>query len=147
MIHCEELRAYSSQDAIELGLLRPHLSPGAFDEPVDETHLRHIIESPDHTQLAVRLDDTQRIVGAATLSIVAGVLSGYKGHLEDFVTDPSAGIKGIGQLAWKHMEIWCLEHDVDLEFTSKPHRIEAHNFYRKQGAEIKETTVFKKSFR
>ena len=142
MIHVERLQAYSEQDAIELGLLRPILSPGTSDKPVEEAHLTHIIESPDKDQLVARLEDTRRIVGAATLNIVSGALAGNNGYLMDFVTDPSAGVKGIGTLVWNEMGAWCNEHGVDLRFTSKPTRQAAHNFYHKHGAEETGSTAF-----
>lgn len=147
ILHIERLRTYTPEDAADLGRLRPHLSSGKSDEPVPEAHLRHIIESPDHEQLTARLGDSRRIVGAATLTIISGALTSNKGWLEDFVTDPTVGVSGIGQLVWNEMGAWCIEHDIDLEFTSKPARIAAHNFYHKQGAKIRQTTVFKKDFR
>lgn len=146
MIFVERLNEYSYEDAVDLGRLRPYLSKGADDNPVPESHLRHIISSHDTEQLAARLDGSRRIVGAATLTIVHGALMGTRGALEDFVTDPEAGIKGIGQAVWKEMGIWCIEHGVDLEFTSKETRVAAHRFYERQGAEKRPTTVFKKHF-
>ncbi len=147
MITVERLQAYTPEDAANLGRLRPYLSEGKPDDPVPEEHLRHIIESPDHEQLVARIDGRSRIVGAATLTIISGALTSNKGWLEDFVTDPEAGIKGIGQAVWNEMGVWCVEHDIDLEFTSRPSRTTAHNFYHKNGTETRETTVFKKRFR
>jgi GNAT superfamily N-acetyltransferase len=146
MIFVERLQSYTPEDAVGLGRLRPYLSKGKSDEPVDEAHLQHIIESPDHEQLVARLNESRRIVGAATLTIISGALTSNKGWLEDFVTDPNAGAKGIGQQVWNEMEAWCQERDVDLEFTSHNSREAAHNFYKKNGVETRETTVFKKHF-
>lgn len=146
MIFVERLQSYTPEDAAGLGRLRPYLSAGKSDEPVEEAHLRHIIESPDHEQLVARLDESRRIVGAATLTIISGALTADKGWLEDFVTDPNAGVKGIGQQVWDEMSAWCRENGVDLEFTSNKSRVAAHNFYKKQGAEIRPTDVFSKKF-
>ena len=144
MITVERLQAYTLEDAAGIGRLMPYLNQEFDGSPIDETHLRSIIDSPYHEQLVARIDS--RIVGAATLSIVMGAKMGRKGWLEDFVSDPEAGIKGIGQAVWNEMGVWCVEHDIDLEFTSRPSRTAAHNFYHKNGAETRETTVFKKHF-
>ena len=146
MISVERLKVYSYNDAVDLGKLRPYLSKGAGEHPVDEAQLRSVIESPYHEQLAARLNDSQRIIGAATLSIIAGPLMGNKGWLEEFVTDPTTGIKGVGRAIWNEMGIWCIENGVELEFTSRPERLAAHTFYRKQNAIVYPTTVFKKRF-
>lgn len=146
--HVERLESYDEQDARELGLLMSHLSAKFNGEPIDEAYLREIIESPYHEQLVARTSDEQsRILGAATLSIIMGAAAGKKAWLEDFVTDPEAGIRGIGQAVWNEMGVWCEEHDVDLHFTSRPERTAAHNFYEKNGATTRSTTVFKKDFR
>lgn len=147
MIFVERLTAYTTEDAAGLGHLRPYLSEGASVEPVEEALLRQIIESTEHEQLIARTEDSTRIIGAATLNIITGALAGKKGWLEDFVTGPNTGIRGVGQAVWDEMGVWCNEHDVNLEFTSRPTREAAHNFYKKQGAEIRDTTVFKKNFR
>lgn len=146
MISVERLEVYSYDDAVDLGKLRPYLSRGASDHPVSEANLQGIIDSPHHEQLAARIEGSRRIVGAATLSIIAGPLIGNKGWLEEFVTDPTIGIKGIGQAIWREMGIWCIENGVELEFTSRPEREAAHHFYRKQNAIVYPTTVFKKRF-
>lgn len=147
MIYVDRLQYYSEQDAIELGLLRPILSPGSASTPVDKAYLTHIIESPDKDQLAARIKETHRIVGTATLNIVSGALAGDTGYLMDFVSDPNAGIKGIGKHVWDAMGIWCQEHNVDLRFTSNPSRVQAHLFYDRNGAVQTGSTAFFKQFR
>lgn len=146
MFHIERLQVYSEQDAVELGLLRPYLSDGASSEPVPEAHLTSIIASPSHEQLVARMDETRHIVGAATLSVISGALTKQKGWLEDFVTDPTVEVRGIGSQIWNQMGVWCIEHNVDLEFTSRESRTGAHDFYYNRGAETRDTTVFKKHF-
>ena len=143
-IHVERLHSYTSEDAVGIGRLMPYLSDSFTDEPIPEELLRSIIESDNHEQLVARSD--ARIIGAATLSIIMGAGAGQKGWLEDFVTDPESGVKGTGQIIWDEMEKWCLEHDVNLNFTSRPNREAAHNFYLKNGATIRDTTVFRADF-
>jgi len=146
MFYVERLQTYSPEDAAQLGHLRPILSEGKSDDPVPEQHLRQIIESPTSEQLVARLEESRRIIGAATLTILSGALSDRKGWLNDFVTDPDVRVRGIGRALWNKMGRWCMENDIDLTFTSHESRAAAHNFYLKQGAEIRETTVFIKRF-
>lgn len=143
MITVERLHDFNQDDAAGIGKLRPYLIEGAGDGPVDEALLRSIVESPDRVQLVARDEQRSRVVGAATLNIIVGAMAGKKGWLEDFVTDPTAGVRGIGQLVWNEMVEWCKENDVSLEFTSRPSRVAAHKFYLKQNAATRETTVFK----
>lgn len=145
MIHVEKISKYSQTTAIDLGLLRPYLSTGASPEPVNIDHLKCIISSSDKELLVARINNDSKIVGTATLNIISGALSGDSGYLMDFVTDPEAGIKGIGQAIWNEMESWCKERNIDLIFTSRATRVAAHNFYKKQGAQTLDTDVFKKT--
>lgn len=143
-IHVERLAAYSDDDAAGVGRLMPYLSSDFTDEPIPKDRLTTIIESAHHEQFVARHDE--RIVGAATLSIIMGAGAGNKAWLEDFVADPNAGVRGIGQALWNEMEDWCQERSTNLEFTSRPSRTAAHAFYAKNGAQIRETSVFKKDF-
>jgi len=136
----EALTVYHDADAAGLGRLMPFLSERLSDAPVDEALLRAIIESPYHDQLVARLDG--RIVGAASLSLLMGPGVGRQGYLEDFVTDPSVRGQGVGDKIWQAMLGWCREREVALEFTSHPSRVAAHRFYGRQGAAVRDTTVF-----
>ena len=138
----ERLTSYSQKDAIQIGKLMPQLSQDFTDAPIDEALLREIIESPYHEQLVART--TEGIVGVASLTIIMGVGMQKKGWLEDFVTDQESGIRGVGQLLWDEMLAWAEQHSIDLSFTSRPSRIAAHAFYKKNGALIRDTNVFEK---
>ncbi len=143
-ISVERLQAYTPEDAAGIGRLMPYLSKSFSGEPIPEELLREIIESDRSTQLIARI--ASRIVGAATLNIIVGPGAGKKGWLEDFVSDPDAGQRGIGQAIWDEMERWCQEQGVSLNFSSRPSREAAHNFYTKNGALPRDTTVFRKEF-
>jgi GNAT superfamily N-acetyltransferase len=146
-IAVERLGVCTPEDAAGIGRLMPYLSESFSGEPIPEDLLREIIESKYHEQLVARtIEEQSRIVGAATLSIIIGTGAGKKGWLEDFVSDPESGIKGVGQAVWDEMENWCQEHGVDLYFTSRPIREAAHHFYLKNGAAIRDTDVFEKEF-
>lgn len=139
-VHVEGLTEYSAEDAAGIGRLMPFLSDRLTDEPMDEVLLRTIIESPHHEQLVARLDGL--IVGAATMNLLMGPGVGRQGYLEDFVTDKEVRGQGIGRKVWQGMLDWCVEQGVDFRFTSNPVREDAHSFYLKNGAEVRETTVF-----
>ena len=137
----ERLREYHPDDAAGIGRLMPFLNDRLSGEPMDEDLLKAIVDSPYHEQLVARLDG--RIVGAATMNILMGPGAKKEGYLEDFVTDPELRGLGIGEKIWQEMMQWCKEQGIALTFTSHPSREEAHRFYLKHGAEIRETTVFK----
>lgn len=140
LAHIERLTAYNAEDASEIGRLMPFLSQRMSSGPVPKELLTQIITSPYHEQIVARLGD--KIVGAATLSIIMGPAVGKQARLEGFVTDPEIRGQGIGSRIWDEIMKWCDEHDVDLEFTSNPRRKAAHDFYLARGAEIRDTTVF-----
>lgn len=139
-VQIERLLEYSAEDAAGIGRLMPFLSDKFSDQPIDEQLLRSIVESPNYEQLVARLEG--RIVGAATLSIIKGAGAGNKGWLEDFVTDEEIRGQGVGDKVWAEMMTWCRENKINLGFTSRPSRTEAHTFYKKRGAKEKPTTVF-----
>jgi len=137
----ERLTKYSSEDAAGIGRLMPFLSESKHSAPMPEDLLTEIINSPYHEQLVARLNSI--IIGAATLSIVMGPAAGRVGYLEDFVTDPEIRGVGVGHRLWDEMILWCQEHEISLEFTSKPSREAAHKFYLSHGAVTRHTTAFR----
>ncbi len=137
----ERLTVFSAEDAAGIGRLMPFLSSTKGPEPMAEQLLRDIITSPFHEQLVARFEGA--IVGAATLTMLMGPAANRVGYLEDFVTDPKLRGMGIGSKLWSEMMSWCNERDINLEFTSKPSRKEAHDFYLSHGASIRDTTVFR----
>lgn len=144
MIFVERLQIYQPEDAAGIGRLMPFLADSFSGDAIPEDRLRSIIDSPYHDQLVAR-QKSNRIVGAATLSLIIGAGAGSKAYLEDFVTDPET--KGVGSALWREMGRWCLERDVDLHFTSRATRLAAQHFYLNRGAEIRDTNTFKKDFR
>jgi len=139
-VQIEYLIEYTPEDAAAIGRLMPFLSQKLSNKPIPEELLTQIIESPYHEQLVARLDG--KIVGAATLSIIMGPAVGRQARLESFVTDPEVRGQGIGSKIWDEALRWCVERQIDLEFTSNPSRKAAHDFYLARGAEIRDTTVF-----
>lgn len=140
--HVERLTTYSPEDAQGIGQLMPQLSEKFSGEPIPEERLRTIIESPYHEQLVARTPE--KIIGAATLSLILGSGAHQKVWLEDFVSDQHSGLRGVGQALWDEMITWCEEQDADLHFTSRASREAAHAFYLKNNAKIRDTVVFKR---
>lgn len=139
------VQEYTPEIASDIGALLPALSDTHNGEPVAEELLRGIIESPDRDQFVAELHG--RIVGAATLNLILGPM-GKKAWLEDFVVSQDESIrgKGVGFRLWRELRTWCVAREVNLEFTSRPSRTEAHGFYERQGAEKRDTTPFKATF-
>jgi len=135
----QRLTALNDQDKRDIARLMTMLSNRFAGGVIDDSILERIIQSPHHDQLVARLDS--RIVGAATISLVFGAGMGSVGYLQDFVVDSEVRGKGVGDALFQAVEAWCLERNVELEFTSNASKEAAHSFYRKHGAKIRDTTV------
>lgn len=137
----EHLTVYSGEDAAQLGQLLTHLTTKATGMPLPKEWLDQIIASPFHTQIVARSNG--KIVGAATLSLIAEPLKGFVAYLESFVVDPKTRGQGVGDLLWQEMDRWCREKNVVLDFTSRADREAAHRFYFRHGAVVRKTTAFR----
>ena len=104
-----------------------------------------IIASPYH-DLLMATDDQGKIVGIATMSVVMGAGIRKNAYLEDFVTDQAVRGQGVGTALWEAMLFWAKAHGChNLEFTSGHGREAAQKFYLSHGAEIYDTTFFRKT--
>lgn len=136
------LAAYSKDTAAQLGKLAPQLSQHFDDSPINKELLEEMVRSPFHT-LIIAQTSNKAIVGTASVSVVFAGISGRTATLQDFVVDTNARGMGVAGKLWQEVAKWCVEHNVQkLEFTSKPSREAAHAFYKKNGAEIRDTNVF-----
>lgn len=140
-VHVERLSAYSDQDAIDIGALMPYLSSKNSNKPIAKSWLEEIIASPYHDQIVARFHG--HIVGIATVNILFEPSYNKIGYLESFVVDPNVRGQGIGNKIWNEVEAWCRDRNVRLDFTSSSSRQDAHRFYLKHGAVIRDTTVFR----
>ena len=103
-----------------------------------------LIASPYHDML-LAIDDSGKIQGIATLSIIMGPIVRKIAYLEDFVTDASCRGQGVGSKLWEAMLSWAKAHGcTELNFTSGTGREAAWKFYEARGAEIYDTNYFKK---
>ena len=138
-IFVERLKVYSPDDAAGIGRLMPFLSKRLSGDPIKETYLRDIIDSPHHDQIVARIE--ARIVGSATLGTLMGTANGRQGWLNDFVTDPDTN--GVGSRIWNEITAWCKEREITrLNFVSHPDRITAKHFYEARGGQVAETSFW-----
>ena len=139
----ERLEAYRPEDAIGIGLLMPDLNPRLSSEPIDESVMRAIIESPDREQFVARTEEDGKIVGSAVLNLIVSSV-GRKAWLDDFVTssDPAVRGTGAGSAIWDDLIEWCDERNVSLNFSSSNERADAHGFYLRRGAVIRNSSLF-----
>lgn len=121
-----------------LNNLLVQLSP---NESIDINRLEKIISSDTSGIIVAEIDG--KIVGMATVNVIQKLTSN-KAELEDFVVDEDQRGKGIAKTLWNAVIEWSKEKDVKyLEFTSRPSREAAQNFYKKMGAEIRDTNFFR----
>lgn len=141
----EILTQFSPKDAAEIGHVLSFLSDRFDGSPVSEDILQSIISSPSHAQLVAR-NEVGTIVGSATLSLTLGAGSGRNAWMEDFIVSPDTQGKGVGSGLWNTALIWCRSVGVKkLNFTSRPSRNVAQEFYLKRGATIRDTNCFTKT--
>ena len=140
------VEAYTPEVATALGRLTTFLSDSASGAPIPEERLRMLVENDAYEQLVAERDG--RIVGAATLTHIGGIMPDSKAYLEDFVTDVHVRGTGAGQKLWEAMEQWCIDRGLTkMDFTSSYDRAQAHEFYLRNGAVIRsETAPFRAVF-
>lgn len=104
-----------------------------------------LIASDAHDML-LAIDDSGKIQGIATLSIIMGPIVRRVAYLEDFVTDTAVRGQGVGHQLWEAMLQWAkAKNCTELCFTSGHGREAAQEFYQKRGAEIYDTNFFRKN--
>ena len=142
----ERLTKYTPEVSSRIRELLIQLSRSKKDRgEIPREWFEEIIGSPYHDML-LAVDDTGRIVGIATLSIIMGPIVRKNAYLEDFVTDESVRGQGVGGKLWDAMLAWAAEKGCkELNFTSGKGREEAWRFYQNKGSEIYDTNFFKKN--
>ena len=140
------LTEYTPAIADRIRELLTQLSRSGKDKgEIPESWFRDIIESPFH-DLLMAVDEDERIVGIAALSVVMGPGIRKNAYLEDFVTDSEVRGQGVGSKLWEAMIEWAEEKGCkNFEFTCGNGRESAQAFYKKHGAEVYETNFFRKS--
>lgn len=140
----EALEFYDKEDAKELGGLMQTLSSRFDGSPIAKEAIAAMIDSPDRAQLVARIEG--KIVGTASLNILAGLGSGKSAYLHEFVTSDEVRGKGVGSLLWNEAVEWAKGQGATyLEFTSSDAHSSAHSFYTSRGAVKRDTNVFRLS--
>ncbi len=140
----ETLTKYSEEDATRIRELLIQLSRSGKDRgEIPREWFEALIASPSHDMLLAR-DETGKILGIATLSVIMGPIVRKNASLEDFVTDKDCRGQGVGTKLWEAMLEWAKEKGCrELNFTSGKGREEAWQFYQNKGAEIYDTNFFR----
>ena len=140
-----KLTKYTPETANRIRELLIQLSRSGKDRgEIPKSWFDELIASPHHDML-IALDDNNKIIGIATLSVHMGPIIRKNAYLEDFVTDASVRGKGVGSALWEEMLVWAKEKGCkNLEFTCGNGREAAQEFYKNHGAEIYDTNFFRK---
>ena len=135
---------YSPELAQRVRELLIQLSRSGKDKgEVPEEWFVDIINSPWH-DLIVAVDDDDRVIGMASLSVSMGPGISKNAYLEDFVVDAEARTGGVGSALWNEMLVWGREKGCKrMEFTCGNGREIAQAFYKKHGAEVYDTNFFR----
>ena len=135
---------YSPELAQRVRELLIQLSRSGKDKgEVLEEWFLDIINSPWH-DLIVAVDDDDRVIGMASLSVSMGPGISKNAYLEDFVVDAEARTGGVGSALWNEMLAWGREKGCKrMEFTCGNGREIAQAFYKKHGAEVYNTNFFR----
>ena len=139
------LTNYSPEVAQRIRELLIQLSRSGKDRgEIPKEWFDSLIASPSHDML-LAIDDSGKIQGIATLSIIMGPIVRKIAYIEDFVTDASVRGQGVGSQLWEAMLQWAKDKGcTELNFTSGHGREAAQAFYKNRGAEIYDTNFFRK---
>ncbi len=142
----ERLTEYTPETATRIRELLIQLSRSKKDRgEIPREWFDELIASNHHDML-LAIDDNDKIIGIATLSIIMGPIARKIAYLEDFVTDESVRGQGVGSTLWQAMLDWAAEKGcLELNFTSGQGREAAWKFYQEKGAEIYDTNFFRKT--
>ena len=140
-----KLDKYTPETAQRIRELLIQLSRSGKDRGViPKEWFDELITSPYHDML-IALDDNDKIIGIATLSVHMGPIIRKNAYLEDFVTDNNVRGQGVGSALWDAMLDWAKEKGcVNLEFTCGNGREASQQFYKNHGATIYDTNFFRR---
>lgn len=140
------LTEYTPEIAARVRELLIQLSRSGKDRgEIPKEWFNELIASDVHDML-LAIDDSGKIQGIATLSIIMGPIVRRVAYLEDFVTDTEVRGQGVGHQLWEAMLQWAkAKNCTELCFTSGHGREAAQEFYQKRGAEIYDTNFFRKN--
>lgn len=139
------LDKYTPETAERVRELLIQLSRSGKDRgEIPQEWFEELIKSPYHDML-IAIDDNNKIVGIATLSIHMGPIIRKNAYLEDFVTDNTVRGQGVGSALWNAMLDWAKEKGCkNLEFTCGNGREASQQFYKNHGATVYDTNFFRR---
>ncbi len=142
----EILTKYEEATANRIRELLIQLSRSGKDRgEIPKEWFKDLIKSENHDML-LAIDDNNKVIGIATLSIIMGPIVRKAAYLEDFVTDVEVRGQGVGSKLWEEMLKWAKSKGCsEFCFTSGQGREAAQQFYLKRGAEIYDTNFFRLS--
>ena len=87
--------------------------------------------------------DDDHIIGCATLCVYASP-TGWKASVEDVVVSAPYRGQGLGRRLMEHVIGYAKTelHDVNIQLTSRPHRVAANELYQQMGFQKKDTNVY-----
>lgn len=136
----ETVKAPTSEIYQALERLLPQLSFNA--QGWTPEFFRQLVEFPGSLLLIARQDD-EKIVGAATLSLVMAP-TGLHARLEDVVVDEAARGQGIGAALTREVIRLAKERGANyLALTSNPRREAANRLYLRLGFTRWETNLYR----
>lgn len=140
-----KLEKYTPKSAHQIRQLLIQLSRSGKDRgEIPKEWFDELIASPHHDML-IALDDNNKIIGIATLSVHMGPIIRKNAYLEDFVTDQNHRGEGIGTALWNAMLDWAAEKGCNnLEFTCGTGREASQQFYKNHGATVYDTNFFRR---
>lgn len=138
------LTEYDAKTANRVRELLIQLSRSGKDRgEIPKEWFNDLISSDSHDML-LAIDDSGKVQGIATLSIIMGPIVRKVAYLEDFVTDETCRGQGVGSKLWDAILDWSKTKGcTELNFTSGHGREAAQAFYQKRGATIYDTNFFR----
>lgn len=139
-----EIRTVATEDAASLaqpllGLLA-ELSPG--NAPLEvETVAERLRDA--RVRVLVALSE-ERLIGAATLTLLVTLADGLVGRVEDVIVSPSARGLGVGRSLMDALHAEARELGLaHVDLTSRPSREAANAMYLALGYERRDTNVYR----
>ncbi len=125
------------------GRLLPQLSSTAA--PITLDALKRIVASDGTTMLVARLDG--QIVGSLTV-VVFAIPTGIRAWVEDVVVDPSSRGRGVGEVLTRAAIAIAQQRGArTVDLSSRPSREAANRLYQRVGFRLRETLVYRYTYR
>jgi ribosomal protein S18 acetylase RimI-like enzyme len=140
----EEITGYTPEIKKKIDHFLKLLSESSIS--ISDHQLEEIISS-GNSHLFFAIDDNENCIGMLTVGIYQ-TPTGKKAWIEDVVVDTAFRGQGTGKGLTEYAIQFTRRQQVEqLALTSNPTRIAANNLYKKLGFELKETNVYRMTFK